>query len=216
MSNHNGPGPQTRERETYALRVVRLKPGDVLCFRMLSEAYSGLMTHWIAGRGQYCPGPERCPRGTHNRDTIWKGYCAAELWCPVRKLWFPCVPEFTEYCELDLRDRYQRGQVWELRRDKKTDDKQPPIIATLTEFYDPTKLQRAFDVLPIVATMYHVSQIQLGVDNPMPGKVLVNPVEGPPPASKTGNAQIPNDSGAQARKLVDAWRKRDLQTGGGL
>lgn len=215
MHTPNGAGPKPGGQDRYALRVIRLLPGEVCLFRMLSEAYVGLLTHWVGGRGQYCPGANACPRSLHQRAGIWKGYAAAELWCPIRKLWFPCVPELTEFAELDLRGRYARGQTWSFSREKRQGEVNPRLEAALTEVNDPSSMPRAFDVRPIVATLYHVAEVRLEVENPMPPKVLAEPSAGPSPAGKDGAAEDGPAGKEQVKKMLDAWKRRGQLNGGG-
>lgn len=215
MHNVPSPGPSPGASDRYALRVLRLDPEDVHLVRVLSTSYSGLLTHWVAGRGQYCAGQNLCPRGLHQRPTIWKGYFAAELWDQSTKLWFPCVPELTEGAELDVRGRFQRGQIWRLSKPKKDGSSNPPLIATFHEQVDPALLPRAFDVLPVVASLYHVAAVRLGTDNPMPPKVLAVPSHGAPPAGKDDPEEKSAEQTKQIREMLEAFKRRTNVNGGG-
>jgi hypothetical protein len=166
----------------YPMRVLRVDPGQAWFVRMLSKRYWGLFTHWEGGRGVYCPG-EGCPAARHAKQRLWKGYASAEVYEQRVNLWHPCVLEITEHLELDFRDRFDRGQVWHLTREMPTDKRKTPVVGELHETCDETKWPSAFDIVPVLKTVYHVQKIEMGFPNPMPARTMVQPSEGAPPAA---------------------------------
>lgn len=215
MHPHNDSGPKPGAIDRFAVRVLRLEQEEEFLVRVLSTSYSGLMGHYVAKRTEYCSGPQRCPRSLHQRPTLWKGYFAGELWCPRRKLWFPTVVELTEGAELDVRGRFARGQTWRLWKPKKVDDKNPPLCCDLHEQCDPASVSRPFDVLPVIASLYHVASVQLGIDNPMPPKTIVAPIAGAAPSGKDGGGEKPLASQAEIKDMMEKVARTFRMNGGG-
>ena len=186
----------------YPVRVHRIEHGTRQFIRMLSASYGGLFVHWekptgkAQGRSHYCPGVEAgCQR--HKLELTWKGYTAAEVWDEIKQLWFPVTLELTEMLEVDLRDVYKRGQLWELTRGLKSKKGYAPIKATLLEEVPLNKLPAEFDYLPVLLHLYHRSELNIRQANPLPGRVVVAPSEGDGPtvlkATKADTKMSPHE-----------------------
>jgi|SRR5579864_57661 len=170
------PGPG----EVLAVRVYRVEPGTTCFARTLSKEVGGLFTHFVRNRSHYCPG-EGCQPLYHRTDIVWKGYAAVELYNIARKKWTPAVLEVTEHMELDLRDIYARGQIWELYRHTQTAKKSTPVMAKLHEEKDPASMPPCFDIVPVLKHLYHVHRIDLTKKNPLPSRVYVTESDDAPP-----------------------------------
>lgn len=194
------------------VEICRVRSGQTLHVRSLSETYSGMLTHYLdpsqyhdlAGKCAYC----------HTKSRIqWKGYFAAEVWDEPRQLWFPTVFELTESSELDVRGLFARAQVWQFSRlpDSKKEKriKRYPTIGALQETLDATKLRPAFDVLPILRTVYHAAELELGVDNPTPERVFLTPSTDQPPV----NARKKSKPEKMSAEDHAALRERMRETG---
>jgi hypothetical protein len=162
------------------LRVLRVDPGQVIHLRTLSGDYGGLLTHFLRGRSHYCPG-EECFPSNHKSETYWKGYAPVEAWDRAASLWIPWVLEITERLELDLRGSFCRAQTWKVSRLPQTGKAKTPVIAELIEENRPDSVPPAFDVVPVLLTLYHVARIRLDVKNPLPPRTLLPPSQGAPP-----------------------------------
>ena len=197
-------------RSQVRIEVTRVKSGSELYVRTLSESYSGLMTHFLQ-LSQYHDPDEKCPWCSYRAPLAWKGYFAAELWDVPRKLWVPTVFELTESSELDLRGVYARAQVWRFKRppDSKRGRalKRYPTVGVLQENLDGSKLTPAFDVLPVLRTMYHCPTLHLGIENPTAERIFASPVEGAPPAAFARSSEAPAGNNESikdfARRLKD-------------
>lgn len=202
------PGTNGAEGSRHVLRVFRLKPGERAKIRTLSEAYDGLFTHFVRGRSKYCD-PLNCNPADHRTGRFWKGYASAELWLPRETLWMPIVLEITEALELDLRGRWERGQCWELTREKQVGKRHPPIVGVLVGKAE-GKLPPAFGVLDVLTHLYHADGLQLGELNPMPPRVLVAASPGAAPAgpATNGHASAPAADSAEAAKFWQQARAR--------
>ena len=183
-----GPSTTTVSR----LAVLRIDPGQKVHVRSLSDGYGGLLTHF-RGRSIYCEGEADCRLCRTHPDTCWKGYFAGEAWDTRRGWWLPVVMELTESCELDLRYRFSRGQVWLFSRAAQTGKKKTPVSAALIEELDPESLPASFEVYAVLRTLYHVRNISLTTPNPLPDRVMVEPTAGPGPASFTAKDATPVD-----------------------
>jgi hypothetical protein len=125
--------------------------------------------------------PKGCLSPHHKKGPIWKGYCTADLYDEANRWWAPVVFEMTETCELDFRGRYSRGQIWLVERDAIVDHKKPPVRAKLLGTADPAELPAAPDYMPVLRSVYHAFELTLGIPNPMPPRVIVQPATGAPP-----------------------------------
>ncbi len=212
-SRNDGENP-SHFHERYALRVLRIEPGQEGYLLMLSATLSGLLTHWWKGRSLYCPGEGPCKPSLHAEPLIWKGYVAAALWQEKGQLWFPCVLEVTESTELDMRGRYKRGQIWFLDRRQQQRGKRSAITAAYQRSLDPAGVLPEFDVLPIVAQLYHCPTIRLGEENPMPGKIFAAPIAGdsPSPAANADNFD-PLEAREAFKRLMDERKRRNGKGG---
>ena len=108
-----------------------------------------------------------------NRRRYWRGYFAGEQLDAAQRIWLPCVWELTEHSELDLRDRYERGQVWAFERPAVHGKKHPPVSARLVGLYTPAVDYPLWDYRPVLMSCYHTATIDCSVSNPMPPRLLV-------------------------------------------
>lgn len=179
----NAP-PTNIPKEVWRLRVWRCEVNELAIVRLLSDDYGGMMTHYYRGHSQYCAG-EKCNPLMHKSQITWKGYCAAEMYIePTGKkkgVWRPICLELTEHCELDMRGKFARGQLWQISRPHEPDKRNPPIYAALLEERDPAAMPKAFDYKPVLQTMYHTIHLDLTVKNPLPPRVFVYDSEGDAP-----------------------------------
>jgi hypothetical protein len=175
------------------LRVYRVQAGTTVMLRTLANSYKGLFLHFHNKRSHLCRG-EQCPREIHQVPPTWKGYTPVELFEPSKAKWLPAVLEVTEHLDLDFRHLFKRGQIWEIFRDSVGKRKGTPVCGKLLEERDGKTFPAAFDVVKVLLTMYHVQQIRLDQDNPMPDRSLVTYSEGDAPAcTKTKPVDIDND-----------------------
>lgn len=142
--------------------------------RILSDKIFGVMTHWKAGGSVYCAGEGQCAE-CRRAPWQWKGYFAGEVYDQSLKVWIPRVIEVTENCELDFRDRFRRGQVWEMFKERVRGDKFDPVSARLVGEIEPEKLRPAFDFLPVLLTLFHVASIPRTASNPLPPRIFLEP-----------------------------------------
>jgi hypothetical protein len=174
----------TAAPESIVLRVERVHDGQTMIVRTLSDTYGGLLTHgsFVKGKWQstYCD-PGSCCVGRVRDKRFWYGYAACQWWKEDCRKWFPIVLEITEALELDLRDVYKRGQIWELFRPAKQKNKQLPTTGRLVRQDEPETLPAGFDVRAALYSVYHVFNIPLDVPNPHPKRVLLEPVADEPP-----------------------------------
>lgn len=182
--------PKPVSSDTVRVEVLKLVEGMPTTLRTLSPSYCGLFTHFTTKGSVLCD-PGACPGAIHSLRQIWKGYAAVEVWLPQRGRWIPSVLELTEHLELDMRDLYERGQVWEVMRPKTVKKKHFPVTGKLLSILDPTKLREAFDFRPILRTLYHVQEIALGIKNPLPPRVYLEPSQDAPPMPTAGPAKEP-------------------------
>jgi hypothetical protein len=182
MSDHRGTEPRPANAAR-ALEVLRLRAGQSVIVRMLSERIDGCQTHYVKNRTQYCPGDADCPPLKHKEEMRWKGYVAAESWEQASGLWIPTVLEITERFERDVRLTFARGQVWELIKRVQTQrHKHPPLEGRLLETLAAEGLPLEFDVLPTLEVLFNFPGMRLGVENPLSARVMVSPSVGAPPA----------------------------------
>lgn len=169
---HESRLPLPHAPNSVALRLLRLAEDQSVRVLTLSACYGGLLTHYHKKRSCYCSG-EDCPAYLHAINPTWKGYFSGLAWDQGAGKWIPWVVEMTEWCELDLRDRYARGQVWEFSRKDKEGKGKKPLTARLVESRDSRELPTAFDYRPVLLHVYHQQKISLETPNPMPARAVV-------------------------------------------
>lgn len=179
MSNDRIDGHEERLR-AYRLRILRVGAGEKLCVRMLSKSIKGVFTHYLEKRSYFCPGQE-CSCQHSRKPRLWKGYVSSEVYNQERNLWLPVVLELTEYLELDMRGVYQRGQVWQLSREKEEGKKKKPVCGVLLELRDERNFPPAHQILETLRHLFHAMDLQLLYDNPLPARTMVAPSEGEAP-----------------------------------
>lgn len=197
----------------YQLKILRFDDCDVKLVWMLSDSIGGIYTHWIGsrrdGRSKYCRGDGECPSNWHKEIQIWKGYTSVLVYDQAKVLWFPYVLEVTENLELDLRDRYARGQIWQIS--KKPDGKKrvSSLSGTLTEEVDEARTPPALDYIPVLKWVFQTTNINLGAVNRMPPKTMVRPEAGYVP--KAAAHTVEESIRRQAEAELEEERKRALQ-----
>lgn len=185
----------------FPLRVHRIEPGTRVIVRMLSTRYYGLFTHWDRRRSVYCPG-EGCQSALHRGPRYWKGYAAAEVWQQESVLWTPVCLEISEHLELDFRDIYERGQVWELWRMPQTGRHRTPVQGAFLEERPPDSFPAAHDLVPCLKHLYHVERIDLDQKNPLPQRTMVRPSQGQAPSVPIRGKEEPSEITAEERQRV--------------
>lgn len=174
MADRNGLPPQTGQVQLHTVRIENVEDGEVKLVRCLSASYGGIGTHYVKGQSRYCAS-ETCRTDWHRTEWYYRGYFAAEWFCDVRKLWLPCVWELTEQSELDVRGRYQRGQVWEFSRVLAERKGHAPTVAKLMGSYPENLMPSAWDYRPVLMRVYHAAAIDTSIVNPMPPRLLLAP-----------------------------------------
>lgn len=179
-----------------ALRVLSIAPATTYHVMFLADEYGGCFTHYKK-KSHYCKGTD-CPAWLHNcGDTTWKGYAPVVVWNSARNVWMPWVLEMTESLELDLRGILRRGQIWEIWRDPLGKKSTPVEGKLLEEDRDASRIPKAFDIVPVLRGLYHLTQIDLTSRNPMPPRTLVEDIPDDGPAIlKAGPAKgvdLPDD-----------------------
>lgn len=171
------------------VRVLRIEKGQSATLRMLSPLglvvngiprIAGCMTFFKKHTHYF--DRQNPPGGIKTTDLVWKGYLAAELYDQPTNRWYPTVFEVTEHCELDLRYRYDRGQVWKVRKELPTQKKKNPTVrAELLEERDPDTFPPPFDFSGVLWHVFHYPNVVLDVPNPLPGRTMIEASSGDPP-----------------------------------
>lgn len=174
------------------LRVVRVGAGQTLFVWTISTTYGGCFTHFKDKRSAYCPDDHSCPWKSCQREQIWKGYGAVCWWDKESSRWIPAVLEISERLEHDLRDRWERGQVWCLNRPPETANKRKAVSGRLSEMcVEPANLPQEFDIRPVLCNIFRRADVQLGKANPMPLPQTMLPFEAAPPAALRPKSERP-------------------------
>lgn len=214
--NYNGKGADAGKRRIVrALRVLSIGEGQDHIIMTLADRYGGLFTHFKR-RSFLCRGPD-CPATLHNStDTCWKGYTPILAWDRGAKVWVPFVLEITEALELDFRDQFARGQIWEVWRDVRGKRASPVQGKLLPEARDPATIPEPFDITPVLQALYHCTAVALTHKNPLPSRVLVEDVIAEAPeicAERKPATPVPGDFSFadEFRKRRDESRKSPLE-----
>lgn len=202
----------------HAIRVHRIDTTGGQFVRMLAPDYKGLFTHFHQKRSHYCIG-EGCRIPTHSSDRTWKGYVPAELLLRLGKpVWVPICLEITEYLELDFRDVYERGQLWELYKVDEGRGKHNPVTGRLHQDAPPPNLRAPFDILPCLRALYHRDAIDLRHPSPLPPRVYLPEVEGElpevlrtPEQAEEGNRETFGEMRARRAREQAASKKSPAQ-----
>lgn len=118
--------------------------------------------------------------------------------------WNPCVLEVTECLEESLRGRHLAGEVWMLTREggKRRSGK---VLGAYLETKAETELLRTFDVRAPLFRMYHTTELEFGVLNPLPPKLLLPSIAAPAPALPMGS--VPAEPPAVTAEQLDQLRR---------
>lgn len=203
------------EATSYALRLFRIPPGSEFRLRTLSPAYSGLLSHYTRNGSEWC-NPRGCQSPYHKKGPIWKGYCTCDLYDEANRWWAPIVFELTETCELDFRGVYKRGQVWVVERAAIVEKSKPPCRARLIGEADPAELPPAYDYMPVLRSVYHAFELTVGIPNPLPPRVMVQPMTGAPPADLVQPPEVVEVSHAKLKDLDPYYRRGPVNGNGQL
>lgn len=200
-------GPTPSRKPSSPVQVLSVPVNLPVCVRFLGPVL-GLDTHWRSGRTIPCPGPDECPVSLHRTALIWKGYGPVEAWESSCRHWRSFVLEVTESLEEDLRGRDLRGEVWQLHRMQKS-GKTDPVAGIFCERLPEHSLSKTFDIVPVLLRLFHVPRLTLGTRNPMPPKVVIEPVEGNPPnlPLELQQAEKPQDAGRKMEDARELWRR---------
>lgn len=196
-------------RSVSVLRVPKVVP---ICVRFLGT-YTGTILHYNREGSIPCDGDGACPTALHKLKSIWRGYAPVEQLDRASQKWWPEVLEITEYAEEQLHGRALRGEVFVLGRYTNA-KKKGKVWCQYLENADPAQLRPAFDILPVVLRLYHVLSMRLGVPNPVPRRVFMEPVEGPTP-----DALIDGADGASTKPApmdADTFREMLKRAGFGV
>jgi hypothetical protein len=199
------------------LEVYRVKSPVPTLVRTLSDEYIGIGTHFVKertrekGRSRYCPGKEEC---TYCRTSPvqWKGYFPAEVYEKESSTWIPWVFELTEASEVDVRGKFGRGQCWFFAREKRAGRGGNPVVARFGKQLDCELLRPAFEVWPVLRTVYGVQTFDLLIANPTPDRVFLPPstdTEGVPSAWLPKTPTEPATVASQ-----EEWRKARQELNG--
>lgn len=145
----------------------------------------GILTHWSKKRPIACPGANACPSLVHRLSTVWKGYCAAEVWRDTpERVWYPTVLEITERLWEVMSPHQLRGTVWELFRTV-GDHGRIEVSGRLLDLVDPRTLRDDVRIEPVVSRVYRTMEIGWGATPVLPPRQLLAPVAdaAPPTAS---------------------------------
>jgi hypothetical protein len=153
--------------EVVEIRTVRVAAGKTHFIRSLAEEYGGIMTHFEQGRSKYCD-PQYCWPKCRAKGRYYKGYFAAQVWVEKWDCWYPVVCELPEKAELDVRQQFRRGLIWEFSRAADRRSSKSPVRAVLKEEQDPHNWPLAFDIAPSLLHLYHLEEIDLTAENPLP------------------------------------------------
>lgn len=207
-------GPQTGS--AIVVRVWSIhREGPTVC-RFLGPI-RGLLIHYTKGESIPCPGADECPASTHRTKQVWRGYAAVEAWIVSAKHWLPTVLEVTANLEEQLRDRSLRGEVWYIKKRDKA-EKSDPVDGVYCESLDPLSLAEAFDIVPVLERVYNVHRFKLDVVNPMPARILLEPVKDAPPnlplQAKPAPASrpLPKEEREKLPRMSEAFRAKLHET----
>lgn len=203
MSERAPRGNNDRLDNGVDVRILRFKPEQRLWVRTLASSYCGLFTHWHKGRGHYCAGADECPR--HREALVWKGYTPVEWWEQATHLWIPAVLEITESLDGDMKPKFRRGQVWEIGKGKPERKGQVPALrGALQEQGDAAGWPEPFSIKPILVRVYHVIDLRLDKDNPIPFRVMMPPSQPAPRADQVAKALEPG----HGSKTMAEWLQK--------
>lgn len=199
MESESGSGAPAR----HVVRVMGVPRAGGVCV-VFAGPVTGILTHWHQGRSTGCPGAAKCPPSVHRGRTIWKGYAPVRAWSASAEKWLPAVLEITECLEEQLRGRRLVGEMWHLVRATGA-KKSAQVSGVYYATRDEPGLVQGFDILPVVQRLYHSTDLEIGVPNPLPKKVSVVEVacEGP----RIADEEIPHLAGVPTEAQREALRK---------
>jgi hypothetical protein len=174
------------------LRVEWMKEINRLTVRTLTPRVArpgreilGYFTRWLGKHSQYVPLSDLPPAGERKKEHVWVGFVLCQAWNDDRRLWEGIVLQVTENLEVDMRGHYDRGQIWEIVK-QKPGKKGSPISGARIGDCDLATLPPAVCFLDVLRVMWHVPDLQAGsIANPMPPRIyLADSSDAPPPGSK--------------------------------
>jgi hypothetical protein len=158
------------------VRIVSV-PDDVPLTVLFLDGFQGLLTHFIGtrrrGRSVPCKGND-CETANHRTRKIWKGYAPVLVYQPLERFWLNHVLEITEALEEVLHDVQLRGQQWMLSRQQESKSNLP-VTGLFCESWPLDQVPQAFNVEPVLKRFYHCDALKLGVPNPVPPRLILEP-----------------------------------------
>lgn len=184
--------------------VVRIVPVPIAhpIVVLFAGPVEGLLVHRHQSRPHACPGEASCPPTVHRARTLWYGYAPVYVWRTGREDWAAGILEVTEALEEVLRGRDLRGELWMLERST-AKRKTGPVGGVLLERRDDVATPPPFDIRAPLHRLYHTTELLLGVGNPLPRKLVMEPARlAPPPSPEAfGLAEPPRPTESQAESL---------------
>lgn len=198
-------GSESARNPAEAVRVLSVPLGVPIVVRFLGDIL-GLDTHWKSGRTVPCAGEDECPSSLHRLGVIWRGYAAVEMWIGSKSHWQPSALEVTEALEERLRGRELRGETWSLHRTE-IKGKSSPVVGIFCEKGEPNELREAFELEPILRRLFHVARLNLGRRNPLPPRVMLEPVPGKAPRlpDALADAGTPDNTEKEKQEAQKIW-----------
>lgn len=187
------------------VRVLSVPDSHPISVRFLGPIL-GLVTHWHTGKSVPCLGETRCPPSIHRARTFWKGYSAIESWDMACELWIPAVLEVTEALDHILHGRALRGEIWLLSRVQR--GKKGQVVGVYSETLDDAKLRAPFSLLPVLERFYHVSALEIGIPNPVPRQVFLEPAEGTAPKLLSELSELAPEDQETTREAREGIREQ--------
>jgi hypothetical protein len=105
--------------------------------------------------------------------------------------------EITEALHLDMRDTYQRGQIWRLGKKADKKKKYSTLQGMLHLPSDGLVIPPADDIVPVLKWTYHTTSVDLTAVNRMPSKIMVSAEDGPDLSSYVPEARREEDTAGQ-------------------
>lgn len=202
------------DRTPTAVRLLRVKEDTQHIVRFLDDKYQSMWTHYLDGGSVRCY-PEDCPSCKKRMKKQAKGYAPVEEWSASKRLWYPFVLEVTEALDHLLRPEQLRGQIWELTRPERKGSKPTPVSGKLLRQGFVEGLSDKFDVKPTLVAIFGPGRFWLTWDKLSPDRVLLAPVEGPPPMfgpspeqQRQEEYQAQLEAGRRQRALEDLHRAK--------
>jgi hypothetical protein len=196
-----------------SVRIWAIDEKEEFYIRTLSPSCEGMFIHWL-GKKPYPCLKEECPGERHKKDRFWTGFVHVERWLDKEQVWFPCVMQVSPRLELDFRDVYQRGQVWQISRIRHNGKLRYPVVGVMLQKLKAETLPQPLDILPILRTAYNCFRFVLGEKNPLPPRTLAIPSNDPPPLGIQRRIEEPISRTELRERLQAGMRKKAFERNG--